>query len=292
MILPYLKTLNLEGSEVNLCQVLRRCRVESLNIGWFSSVSGLYADEISLSALKKLEMGGADVSDDELPLILQKCEKLDYLDVTCTAITGESMQHLKESLSLKTLICANNGLSNDGLLSFLSKCNKLENLDISENEELNLDLVEILQIIPGLISINASMTSITKTKSLKFYKGPRPVLTHLNLSYCEELTDSHLLDLFKFFGISLKYLNINGCNVTGRNLELSGPLPCLETLLCGRTKLEDTGVCTIIEKTRTTLRKLGVFQTEITEGCREAINREYPSLILDRNYTLDELMLL
>ena len=90
------------------------------------------------------------------------------------------MQHFNRSLSLKTLICSNTGLSNDGLLSFLSKCNTLEHLEISENFKLNLDLVEILQIIPGLISINASMTSIT-TKSLKFYKGPQPVLQHLNL---------------------------------------------------------------------------------------------------------------
>ncbi len=261
MLLPNLKTLKLEGSEVNLRQVLRRCRVESLSINWVSSVSGLYDDKICLSALKKLDCAGAELSDDEIPLILQKCHKLQYLEVTCTAFSGESMLHYNGSLSLKTLICSNCDVSNEGLIRFLQWCKKLEHLDMSENEALNIDLVKIIKIIPGLTFINASMTSIT-AKLLKFYRGLQPVLQHLNLSCCNRLTNEDLLDIFNVFGNSLKYLNINYSDVTGRNLcEISKPLPCLEIFLCSCTKFEDTGVYTLIEKTRTTLQNLGVFQT-------------------------------
>ena len=289
MLLPYLKTLKLEGSEVNLRQVLRRCRVESLSIRWVSSVSGLYDDKICSYALKKLDCAGAELSDDEIPLILQKFHKLQYLDVRCTNFSGESMLLYNGSLSLKTLICSYSDTSNVGLISFLLWSEKLEHLEISENKALNIDLVKIIQIIPGLTFINARMTSIT-AKSLKFYKGPQPVLQHLNLSYCNRLTDEDLLDIFNVIGNSLKYLNINYSDVTGRNLcEINGPLPCLETFLCGCTKFEDTGVRALIEKTRSTLRNLGVFRTELTEGYREEIKQEFPSLILDRDYTVYEL---
>ena len=192
--------------------------VESLSINWVSSVSGLYDDKICLSALKKLDCAGAELSDDEIPLIPQKCHKLQYLKVTCTDFSGESMQHYNGSLSLKTLICCNSDVTNDGLLRFLQWCKKLEHLDMSENEALNIDLVKIMRIIPVLTFINASMTSIT-AKSLKFYKGPQTVLQHLNLSLIKlRLTDEDLLDIFNVIGNSLKYFNINYSDVTGRNL--------------------------------------------------------------------------
>ena len=251
----------------------------------------------TLPCLENLDMGCCrHLTNKGLLLMLQLCgttlRSLD--DISGTDISGENLSEYKGTLpcleKLNMRDC--DYLTDNGLLQFLQLCGStlrsliisgtditgenlseykgtlpcLENLDMRYCQLTDRELVQIFKLCGSTLrSLDLSDTNITG-ENLSEYKGTLPCLENLELSYCHQLTDRGLVQIFQLCGSTLRSLDISYTRITGENLpEDKGTLPLLENLNMHDCRhLTNKGLLQIRQLCGSTLRSLDISGTNRT----------------------------
>ena len=197
--------------------------------------------------------------------IFRVCGKtLRNLNLTKTNITGENLVDYSGTLpcleNLNLSCCPISDVT--GLLQILKLCGKtLISLNLTKCPISDEGLLQIFKACgKTLRSLNLTSTNITG-ESLVGYSGTLACLENLNLSWCP-ISDERLLQIFKVWGKTLRYLNLAATNITGKSLVgYSGNLTSLDLSYCQFT---DRGLVKILQHCGKTLRYLNLDETCIT----------------------------
>lgn len=179
---------------------------------------------------------------------LSKCLQLQYIDLTgCEKITDEGLEKLLEfDTKLHTIILKRiNKITNNGIKIILSKCaNSLRNLD--------------------LCRCNNTTDSITSRILIEC-----PKLESLNLSLCQQITDTTFvtLNMFPFSNlkkINLQKLNITDCTIFSITEICNGNLELININDC--SEITEKGINHLI-KSNSNLIEINAGRTNMTDDC-------------------------
>ena len=281
-----------------LNQIFKSCgkTLRSLNLSGIFGEFFLSFVEYSgtLTCLENLNLSHCQITDRGLVQIFKVCGKtLRSMDLSYTDITGEILVEYS-----RTLACLENldlssceHITNEGLIQIFTVCDRtlrslnldstyvtgeslvgysgtlacLETLNCSFSQITDEGLVQIFKVCgTTLRSLDLCSTYITG-ESFVEYSGTLVCLENLDLSYCEQITDEGLIQIFKVCDRTLRSLKLVSTYVTGESLvEYSGTLACLETLNGRSSQITERGLLQIFKVCGTTLRSLDLSYTDIT----------------------------
>lgn len=222
---PHLEYINLSGlssvtkSAMNI--IAQSCpQLETLNVSWCNNVntSGLLRVVQSCERLKDLrasEIRGFD--DVEFALALFKTNTLERLIMSRTDLNDECLKVLMHGLSPSLDVLTDRpvvpprrfrhldlhncpDITDDGLKSLAYNVPDLEGLQLSQCSELTDDsVIGVIQTTPLLSHLELEdLENLTNSVLTEIAKSPcSQHLEHLNISYCENLGDSGMLQIMK-----------------------------------------------------------------------------------------------
>ena len=106
------------------------------------------------------------------------------------------------------------------------------------------------------------------------------MLEELNLRWCEQLTDSGLLEILSITG-KLRVLDVSCTDITGHGFKDGVSLPMLEELnLRWCQQLTDSGLLKILSISGIRLKTVWLWGTRISTVVRSTLCTQYPSVEL------------
>ena len=232
-------------------------QLEKLDLGYCRNLTntGLLQLLAKCSAtLKDLNLCGTEIYLESLPFLKQ----LEKVNLNCCGLTNEELLELlaKYSATLKDLSLIDTEISGEGLEG-ISLLKQLEKLNLEKcNKMTNKGLLELL----GKCSATLKDLNLYGTKISGEGLESLPVLKQLekvNLMFCDNLTNTGLLQLLAKCSATLEDLYLNGTKISGEGLE---SLPVMEQLKkvnlgsCGN--LTNTGLLQLLAKCSATLKVL------------------------------------
>lgn len=217
------------------CQKLR-----TLNVSWCANVNTNGLKKVVkacpiLTDLLASEIHGFD--DEELSLELFKRNTLERLVISRTNITDESLEILVHGVNpdmdilegraivpprkLKHLDlhqCSN--LTDNGVRRLAHNVPSLIGLNLSRCLELTDDsIIPIVQTVPNLTHLELEeLGSLSNTTLIELANSPcAPFLEHLNVSYCESLSDPGMLQVMKNCS-SLQFVEMDNTRISDLTL--------------------------------------------------------------------------
>jgi F-box/leucine-rich repeat protein 2/20 len=222
---PRLKYINVSGlstvTNSAMKVIARSCsQLETLNISWCSNVdtTGLLRVVQSCERLKDLrasEIRG--FKDERFTLALFERNNLDRLIMSRTDLTDQSLKtliHGKDPgidvLTDRAVVPPRRfrhldlhqcpGVSDIGLKSLAHNVPDLEGLQVSQCSELTDDsIIDVIRTTPKLSHLELEdLENLTNSTLVELAKSPcAQNLEHLNISYCESLSDTGMLQVMK-----------------------------------------------------------------------------------------------
>lgn len=223
---PYLVHINVSGLSATSNSVLKfigQCcpNLESLNVSWCTNVDTKGLKKVveacpRLNDLRAGEIRGFD--DPAFMAALFERNTLERLVIHhCGSLTDESLQVLFQGLEpeidfltdrpivpprkLRHLdLTRCHDLTDEGVQCIAHNAPNLEGLQLSQCHELTDDVViDIIRTTPKLTHLDLEeLDNLTNTTLMELAKAPcAETLEHLNISYCESLGDTGMLQVFK-----------------------------------------------------------------------------------------------
>lgn len=252
--------------------------LSSLSIGGCQSITDEGLKVIAtIENLTSLDVSGCQGITDEGLKVIATMENLTALNVQgCKNLTNEGLKSITQlthltSLNLSECI----QLTNASLREVLPRVTALVNLDLSSNPEVTDKLINDLQQLPNLTSINLQGCSSLTSQGLASL-GQIPHLVSIDLSFCDVRDET----LAAFEALNLTSLTLSRCQqITVKGFETIGKMTQLTSLNFGGCKqIEDAHVGKLHKLHY--LTDLDLSSTSITKkGIDEVMNLPYLAVL-------------
>ena len=247
--------------------------IEDLNLSYCRNLTDSVLFSIlnkTGDSLKKLDLSGTNLTLNEIGSLSASLSSIEDLNLSwCRNLTDSGLVSIlnKTGYSLKKLDLSYSNLTLNDIGSFSASLSSIEDLNLSCCDELtDSRLVSILNKTGNsLKKLDLSNTNLTLT-DIGSLTASFSSIEDLNLSCCRNLTDSGLVSILNKTGDSLKKLNLSCTILSLTDIgSFSASFSSIEDLILrGCRNLTDSGLVSILNKTRDSLKKLDLSYTDLT----------------------------